>query len=314
MKLKKNVALILLSFTALCFFSFTSNDPGKNKQKQGLRRIVIDPGHGGYPRSSEGNYGGSSKFIDEKNAALSVAFKLQKALQDLLPDVEVVLTRTTDIFDNVHTKAKKANDAKGDLFISLHTNDVGPIKHSEVTGYKIVTTKKKGKKISKKIPTYRNYYTPNPAHGTETYIWGIGKNDEKEQAIGENFTDSSIEKIDISDPAQKLAISLRMEKYAERSRLLAATVEDEFIKVGRVSRGVKQRDDKGIWVLQAVAMPAILIEMGFLSYPEEGEYLASENGQQELANAIAKAIQRYKFSLDTKLNGSNKNAGGGAKK
>lgn len=82
--------------------------------------------------------------------------------------------------------------------------------------------------------------------------------------------------------------------------MLAATVEEEFVKQGRVSRGVKQRDDKGIWVLQAVAMPAILVEMGFLSNDEEAQYIASDKGQQEIADAIARSVKRYKYSLDNK--------------
>jgi N-acetylmuramoyl-L-alanine amidase len=309
MKLIITITTILLSVTSIIGYAKNYNDDDKKNQKQTLKRIVIDPGHGGNPRPSEGNYGASSKYIDEKDAALAVSFKLKKVLNDLLPEIEVVLTREIDVFDNVKIKANKAKNAKGDLFISLHCNDVGPNKHTEITGYKNVTTKKKGKKTTKKVPIYHTYYTPSTAHGTETYIWGIGKNDEKEEAIGEaNITDSSIaENFDPNDPAQKVAISLRMEKYAERSRLLAAIVEEEFAKQGRVSRGVKQRDDKGIWVLQAVPMPAILVEMGFLSYDEEGQYIASDQGQQEIAEAIGRAVQRYKFSLDNKA-GSTKSS------
>lgn len=81
---------------------------------------------------------------------------------------------------------------------------------------------------------------------------------------------------------------------------MALTVEDEFTKMGRVSREAKQRG-KGIWVLQAVAMPAILVETGFLSNPEEEDYLNSQTGQQEIAEAIARAVKRYKFSLENKM-------------
>jgi len=304
MKLKKNIALVLLSFGMVSLLAFSNKDDvGNGKTQKTLKRIVIDPGHGGYPKPSQGNYGASSEWIEEKDAALAIAFKLKKIIEESIPDVEVYLTRTTDVFDNARVKASKANDFKGDLFISLHCNGQDPIPHREIVDYKTTTVKRKGKKITKKIPIYHTYYTPNPAHGTETYIWGIGKNDEKEEAIGEqNFSDSSIVNFDPKDPAQRVAISLRTEKYAERSRLLAATVEEEFTKQGRVSRGVKQRDYKGIWVLQAVAMPAILVEMGFLSYPEEGKYIASEQGQQEIAEAIGRAVKRYKFSLDNKMN------------
>jgi N-acetylmuramoyl-L-alanine amidase len=79
---------------------------------------------------------------------------------------------------------------------------------------------------------------------------------------------------------------------------LALTIEEEFQKAGRLSREAKQRDQKGIWVLQAVAMPAVLIETGFISNPEDEEYLNSENGQNEICEVITKSLIRYKFSLE----------------
>ena len=120
--------------------------------------------------------------------------------------------------------------------------------------------------------------------------------------LSENdFVDTALFKsFDDSDPARMIAVSLKTQQYAERSRNLAYTVEEEFEKAGRVSRGAKQRDEKGIWVLQAVAMPAILIELGFLSYPDEEAYLMSDQGQQETSETIVKALKRYRYSLSNK--------------
>ena len=304
MMYRKFAAFVLLSFIWLGLSSFETKPP-KNLQKQAIHKIVIDAGHGGSDPGTKG------KYSTEKDVSLAVALKLQKLLNDQIPEVETYMTRTTDIYDKVTVKAQKANAAKGDLFIAIHCNEAAPNRHSELIGYKTVTTKKKGKKITKKVPQYKTWTTPSEVVGTETYIWGIAKKDEKEKAIQESlsendFIDSAsaaeLKNFNPTDPKQILAISLRTEQYSERSRNLALTVEEEFEKSGRVSRGAKQRNEKGIWVLQATNMPAILIEIGFLSNPEEEDYLNSESGQTEVANSIVKAIRRYKFSLDNKLN------------
>jgi N-acetylmuramoyl-L-alanine amidase len=304
MKFRKSGDVILLFFITVCLYSFTNRDGRKLPQKQGLRRIVIDAGHGGPSYLAGKFYGASGPHAEEKDITLQIALKLEKEINLEMPDIEVVMTRTTDIFDNPKVKADKANAAKGDLFISIHCNDVSPLRHSEITGYTTKTIKRKGKKVTKKVPEYHHWTSPNPAHGTETYLWGVGKTSDKEEALIENdFVDTALFKsFDENDPAKMIALSLKTQQYAERSRNLAYTVEEEFEKAGRLSRGAKQRDEKGIWVLQAVAMPAILIEVGFLSYPEEESFLISEQGQQETAETIVKALKRYKYSLTNKQN------------
>jgi N-acetylmuramoyl-L-alanine amidase len=92
--------------------------------------------------------------------------------------------------------------------------------------------------------------------------------------------------------------SLLTQQYFQRAASLALTIEEEFQKAGRLSREAKQRDQKGIWVLQAVAMPAVLIETGFISNPEDEEYLNSEDGQKQICEVITKSLIRYKFSLE----------------
>ncbi len=294
--------IIFLIFITFFLYSFTDKDGRTVQQKQPLKRIVIDAGHGGPSYLSGKFYGGRGPHVEEKDITLAVALKLEKEINLEMPDIEVVMTRTSDIFDSPIVKANKANEAHGDLFISLHCNDVSPLKHSEIVGYTTKTVKKKGKKTTKKVPEYHYWTTPNPAHGTETYLWGVGKTNEKEEALSENdFVDTALFKsFDDSDPARMIAVSLKTQQYAERSRNLAYTVEEEFEKAGRVSRGAKQRDEKGIWVLQAVAMPAILIELGFLSYPDEEAYLMSDQGQQETSETIVKALKRYRYSLSNK--------------
>lgn len=274
-------------------------------QKKPLKRIVIDPGHGGSATEARDFYGASGKHMEEKDVALAIGLKLQKLINQEIPDVDVVMTRTTDEFNSPYVKADKANAAKGNLFISIHCNDVDRIRHSEVVGYTTKTVKRKGKSVKRKVPQYRYWTTPNPAMGTETYIWGIAKNKDKLEALSENnFMDTTVAIYNtINDPTQKMIAAMRQNEYAARSRKLAETVEEEFVRSGRVSRGAKQRDERGIWVLQAVAMPAILVEVGFLSNEEEEEFITSEEGQQKTAEVIVKALKRYKFSLEAQANG-----------
>jgi len=299
--------IVLFAFAAISLISMAAISSKKNipsaKQKQGVRKIVIDPGHGG---SDPGAHGKNS---NEADIALAVALKLEAEIKKQMPDVDVYMTRTTDVFDHVRVKAEKANAAKGDLFISIHCNDAAPTRHSELIGYKTVKYKKGKKWKTKEVPQYKTYTTPSSAKGTETYIWGVEKNDDKERALRENesiYTDSATKNDLTDDKDQIIAISLKMQQYAERSRNLAFTVQDEFVKVGRVNRDARQRA-VGIWVLQAVAMPAILVELGFISNPEEEAYLNSESGQKELSESISRAVKRYKTAIEAKISGNSGN-------
>jgi N-acetylmuramoyl-L-alanine amidase len=217
------------------------------------------------------------------------------------------MTRTTDVFDNVHEKARKANAFGGDLFISIHCNYTSGTRHTEIVGHTTKTVGKGKKRHTIQVPEYHSYTVAAAAKGTETYIWGVDKNEDKTKALLENewlYKDSSLSEdlkgFNAQDPEQIALISLKQQQYAERSRILASTVEDEFVKVGRASRETKQRG-KGIWVLQATAMPAILIETGFISNPEEEDYLKSKQGQKEIAECVTRAVKRYKTALDNKI-------------
>ncbi len=272
------------------------------QQKASLRTIVIDAGHGGKDEGAPGAYS------YEKDIALAISLKLQAELEKEMPDVKVVMTRTTDTYPSLQDRANLANYVKGDLFISIHCNSADPIKHSEFLGYEDETYYKgkgsKRKQYTRKVAQYRHWTTPNPAEGTETYIWAAHKNEDKELAMRENealYTDSTTSKeagnFDPDSPEQMILYSLKTQQYFTRSANLALTVEDEFKKVGRISREARQRQ-VGIWVLQATAMPSILVETGYISNPEEENYLNSQSGQQEIADVIVKALKRYRFSLE----------------
>lgn len=268
-----------------------------------LRTIVIDAGHGGK------DFGAPGSYSYEKNVALAIALRLQTVLQQAMPDVNIVMTRTTDVFDPPPIKAQKANAAKGDLFICIHCNSADPIRHSEQIGYKTQTyyTGKgsKRKKHTRQVPKYNVWYTPNPAKGTETYIWAAHKSEAKEVAMRENeslYMDSSLLQqvgdFDPNSPEKNILYSLKTQQYFNRSANLALDVENEFSKVGRIVNGAKQRQ-VGIWVLQATAMPSILVETGYMSNKEDEDYLNSVDGQQEICDCITRAVQHYRTSLET---------------
>ncbi|MBL0155247.1 MAG: N-acetylmuramoyl-L-alanine amidase [Chitinophagaceae bacterium] len=174
----------------------------------------------------------------------------------------------------------------------------------------VVKTYKKGKKTYKKttwVYQYENVWVENKARGTETYIWAVGKNDDKVNSMtksndytGEIDSTSTLTLPDPSDPTEKARMLIYTQNYFRKSLSLADMVQTEFTNQGRVNRGVKQRNDKGIWVLQATAMPSILIEIGFISNKEEEEYLVSQAGQAEIVKNIVSAFVKYKERLELK--------------
>jgi len=299
----KKYSLIALALLVSFVYSTATSGSKPPYIKPKLRKIVIDAGHGGPDVGATGN------FSKEKDVSLAVAIKLGDLIRDQMPDVEVVQTRTSDIFHSPVTKANIANYNKGDLFISIHCNAAPDIRHSEITGYKTETyytgKGRRKKKHTRKVPQYRRWSTPNPARGTETYIWGAHKTEMKEKAMRENealYLDSAtanfVKDFDPNSPEKMILYSLKTQQYFNRSANLALSVEEEFKKVGRISRQAQQRQ-VGIWVLQAVAMPSILVETGFITNPEEEVYINSEKGQQEIVMCIVQALKRYRNSIES---------------
>jgi len=303
--LKKGlVALTLIAGSAL-FYSFTKVNP----QQQVLRTIVIDAGHGIMKNGGYNGARGSYSYEDE--ICLSVSKKLVSMVSNELPGVKIIETRPTKYITALHERADIANQNRGDLFVSIHVNAMPPIQKREFLGYTnqvYYTGKgKKKKKHTKKVPRYRYYEVPNTSEkGTQTYIWGAHKSEDKEVAVRENAPmlaeENYKEKYGEIDPnsPEFVALSLvKTKQFGKRSVTLAGLVEEEFAKVGRISGGAHQRQ-VGIWVLQATAMPSILVETGFITNPQEEEYLNSESGQMEIAQCITNALKNYITWLEKK--------------
>jgi len=302
----KKILPALLFF--LITFSFLQTALGQTAKKV-LRTIIIDPGHGGLDQGAKGAYS------TEADVSLTVSLKLGKAIEEQFPDTKVIFTRTTDILpgnktnktDAFRYRADLANSSGGDLFIAVHCNAAPPVRHSQVTGYRTVTTKKKKKKVTKKVPIYRYWYTPNAAEGTETYIWALNKSDDKVNSVsknddyGEIDSTSNLTLPDPSDPAERARMLIYAQNYFRKSLAFASLIENGFQVQGRTYRGgVKQRNDKGIWVLQATGMPSVLVEIGFITNREEENYINGDKGQDEIVSNIVSALKEYKQRLESR--------------
>jgi N-acetylmuramoyl-L-alanine amidase len=294
----KSLKIFLLSLFTYTVFAALFTTDLQAQARHGLKTIIVDAGHGGKATGAKGDYS------YEKDICLDIALKLGKRLQEEFPEIKILYTRTTDVYTDNRWRADFANSNKGDLFISIHVNAAPKIRHNKFAGYRTqvyYTGKGKNrKKRTRRVPRYTVYYTDNPSHGTETYIWAADRSDEKEEFIGgdvnspEVLEDSTEYAPNINDPEFKAKALLWTKRYFDKSYMLASFVEEAFIGEGRFSRGVKQRNEKGIWVLQATSMPSILVETGFITFREDEDYLNSEKGQNEVAENIVAAVKKYK--------------------
>jgi N-acetylmuramoyl-L-alanine amidase len=309
---------ITMSIITLSGFSYIKKSKGDLRKRATIETVVIDPGHGGI-------FTGTHGLISvEKNVNLEVGLKLGEAIKEAFPEINVVYTRTTDacsgdatnLRDDLQNRARIANEAKGDLFISIHSNatpqPAGGYYLKRVIGNRKRTVMVgRGKRKRKKTinePIYESYWVKNTRIGTETYVWKAAKWEDKLNAINrndkvstDNMEDSAAEvsAFNSNSPEQMIRTQLYEKKFFRNSYTFSSMVEEAFKKSGRVSYGVKQRD-VGIQVLQATGMPSILIEIGFLTNKEEEEYLNSNEGQDEVVSNIVAAFKKYKLSIDKK--------------
>ncbi len=305
-------------------FFFTDIHKISAQQPKKLKTIIVDAGHGGNDAGACGQYENSLRS-KEKDVTLAIAMKLVAELKKQLPGLNTIPTRTTDIYQSPNEKAVIANQNKGDLFICIHA-DSGPLNTGRrltgtrtVTRYKVTYTGK-GKKKKKKStpytveePVYEYYKMPLTRSGTSVWIFAAHKTSDKLKAIMdqegqteaeyeiEAGADSSYNAFDFNTPEGRTIAQIYAKRYQEKSDRLATLVNEEVEKTGRPSLGVSQRQ-KGIWVLQATNMPAILVETGFINNPEDERYLNSEEGQQELAESITKAVIKYKSQIENPVN------------
>jgi N-acetylmuramoyl-L-alanine amidase len=272
--------IILLSF--LLSISFTPYLVLANGKK--ISKIVLDAGHGGH------DFGARGTFSNEKDLTLAVVLKLGKIMNDSMRDVKVIYTRTIDDYPSLPERHEIANKSNADLFLSVHVNSTAYRITKVFQGYKMV--KKGHKKVKQAVyKTIRHHETQ--ASGVETYVLGLHRNSQKEEAIGE-YGDSISEEpglLNENDPQTAIIVSQYSQAFLSRSVALGTKIQQQFTMDGRQDLGVKQ---KGLEVLAGSAMPGVLVEIGFINNIHEETYLNSEKGQWEVAMAIYRGVRAYK--------------------
>lgn len=232
--------------------------------------VVIDAGHGGH------DPGASGKITKEKHINLKVALKVGNLIKSNCQDVKVVYTRNKDVFIPLDRRAEIANNAKADLFISIHTNALA------------------------KNRTMK---------GASTYTLGLAKSDanlevaKRENAVilYESDYQTRYAGFNPNSAESYIIFEFMQDKYMEQSVHLASQMQKQFRQTcRRADRGVHQA---GFLVLKASAMPSILIELGFISTPEEERFLYSEAGSSTMAQGIYRAFLNYKREQEIRLTG-----------
>ena len=235
--------------------------------------VVIDAGHGG---KDPGAVGAKGK---EKHINLAVALKTGKYITDNMKDVKVIFTRDDDTYPGLAERAEVANRNKADLFISIHSNAL----------------------------------TDKRLYGAETYVLGQTMDEANLQvAMKENSVitfekdyETKYEGFDPNSVESYIIFSLMQNTYLKQSTEFATLIQSQFRdRVGRKDRGVRQA---GFVVLWRTTMPSVLVELGYITNPDEEKFLMSEQGQDYLASAIYRAFRDYKQTIDSRSGIRNRN-------
>lgn len=252
---------IFMMLLGLCVPLSLCASSGADAVKAHPFTLVLDAGHGGKDPGALGRGKGR-----EKNINLAVTLAVGKLLEQNLKDVKVVYTRKTDVFVELDERAAIANRAKADLFVSIHTNAIAGTK---------------------------------PLTGSETYTLGMHRAADNLAVAKRENSVISLEKdyqtryegFDPKSAESYIIFEFIQDKNMEKSVRLATLVQDQFRSAGRPDKGVHQA---GFLVLRATSMPSCLIELGYVTTASEETYLTSDRGVSQLANAIYKAIKKYK--------------------
>ena len=228
--------------------------------------VVLDAGHGGH------DPGAQSASSREKDINLAIVLDLGSIIEQKFKDVKVVYTRKTDKYLTLQERADVVNEHHADLFICIHTN-ASP---------------------------------SSAAFGAETYTLGLAKTKANlDVAMRENSVilmeadyRTKYKGFDPKSIDSYIMFEFMQDKYIDKSVEFSSTIQKQFVSYCRRSdRGVRQA---GFWVLHRSACPSVLVEVGFISNPAEERFLTSEQGQQEMANAIFNAFVDYKRTHDKK--------------
>ncbi len=227
--------------------------------------VVLDAGHGGHDPGAVGAH------IQEKKINLEVVLKLGQLIEKNYDDVKVIYTRKTDKYITLQNRADIANNAHANLFISVHTNA----------------------------------NNNKSAYGSETYTLGLTKSKSNlDVAMRENsvilLEDDYKVKYEGFNPKSVdsyIMFECIQDKFLDTSVQMAQNIQKNFSGLGRKDRGVRQA---GFWVLHKTAMPSVLVEVGYISNPQEEKFLRTESGQQKMASAVFSSFEQFKKEYDLK--------------
>ena len=258
--MKRNLPFKQLKFFCIVFILSLSGLVGQETKEDFI--VVLDAGHGGKDTGNRGN-GYYEKYI-ALNITKMIGAKLQKQ-----KGIKVIFTRKDDRFIPLKNRARIANQADADLFISIHCDA----------------------------------FTSPKAYGAGTFVLGLHRTKDnfriaqKENSVIflEDDYETTYDGFDPNNPESVISLLLMQETYQGQSIEAANTIQKSFVSnLNRKDRTVKQA---GFLVLRETYMPSVLVEVGFLTNKKEGQYLNSKRGQQEMAATISKAILNYKDQL-----------------
>ncbi len=258
-------AKLLISLLILCMQVPLVSVMAQTEQRKTTFTVTLDAGHGGH---DPGAIGAISR---EKNITLAVVKKIGKRISEENQDIKLVYTRDVDKYITLQGRADIANKAKSDLFVSVHVNANN---NREVSG-------------------------------CETYTLGLHKTQSNlDVAMRENsvilLEDNYNTKYAGFNPKSidsYIMFECIQDRYVDKSVWLASEIEKNFASRNRRDRGVRQA---GFWVLHKTAMPAILVEIGYITNAEEERFLNTEDGQQKIADAIYEALLKFKREYEIK--------------
>ena len=264
MKLFQRFALLFLLFCSYLFSQGVTANVESNENKTFV--VVLDAGHGGKDSGNRGN------GYYEKKIALNIVLQIGKILKTD-PSIKVIYTRKKDVFVDLIKRARIANQADANLFVSVHCDA-----HT------------------------------SQAYGAGTFVLGLHENQrnfevaKKENSVifyEENYKDN-YDGFDPNNPESVISLTLMQETYLNQSITAANEIQKSFVSnLSRKDRTVKQA---GFVVLKYTYMPSVLVETGFLTNKKEGAYLNSFKGQLQISKAISKAIINYRNSLNLSVN------------
>ena len=272
--------IIFLCFTVLSVLFPTVRLSADNTSgKLGLKTVVIDPGHGGKDPGALG----TGKNMHEKHIVLSISKLLGKKIEEAYPDVKVVYTRNNDSFIGLSDRARIARKNNADLFISIHCNGS---KNKEAKGTSVHILGQRSENSRNKT----DYFERNMSVAQR----------ENSVIVLEDDYQTKYQDFDPNSPESYISHQLQWMAYYESSLLFASEVVDNLIRKPLSARKIVIDQDI-FQVLVEANMPAVLLELAFVTNPAEYKYLSSSSGQEAVAQRLFDAFKSYKTKYDASV-------------